>query len=325
MPATFVARPADDALLDRASLTDADNPFLTSRYLASQRTLGRDGWLLSIEDAGAMHDAALCFLERGRIRSTFVMPSSPPVPLDSPLWAGVESFITDRGVTDVELSTFATPESRIPPMRGEVQRIERTEFAMPLPDAEILSRVSKSHRERISKGRRKGLIMRRDHSDGAIDAHVALHINSMDRRKSRGEDVSLDFERAGSAALLSAGAGELYQAMLGDHVASSLLVLRSVKGAYSESSGNSREGMGIGASHFLRYETAVTLQAEGIEIFYLGGARTHEEGLRSFKAGFGTTLIDTHSVTAYVGGPLRQKLSAAIQKLRSAGKPDDAS
>ncbi len=324
MPASFVARPADDTLLERASLTDADNPFLTSRYLASQRTLGRDPWLLSLEDAGAMHAAALCFLERGRIRTTLIIPSSPPVPLDSPFWAGVASFVADRGVTDLELSTFATPESRIPPMRGEVERIERTEFAMPLPDAEILSRVSKSHRERISKGRRKGLLVRRERSDEAIDAHVALHINSMDRRKSRGEEVSLDFERAGSAALLASGAGDLYQAMLGDHVASSLLVLKSVKGAYSESSGNSKEGMGIGASHFLRYETAVTLQAEGIEIFYLGGARTHEEGLRSFKAGFGTTLIDTQSVTAYVGGPLRHKLSAAIQKLRSAGNPDEA-
>ena len=165
--------------------------------------------------------------------------------------------------------------------------------------------------------------MRRDHSDAAIDAHVALHINSMDRRKSRGEDVSLAFERAGSAALLASGAGELFQAMLGDHVASSLLVLRSKTGAYSESSGNSKEGMGIGASHFLRYETALALQTEGIEIFYLGGARPSEEGLRSFKAGFGTTLIDTQSVVAYLGGALRHKLSAVIQRVRSASGPGE--
>ena len=319
MAGTFVARAADVALLDRASLTDSDNPFLTSRYFQSQRSLGRDAWLLSLEDAGAMTSAALCFLERGRMRTTFVIPSSPPMPLESTFWGGVQSFIAEHGVTDVELSTFATPESRIPSMRGETERIERTEFAMPLPDAELLSRISKSHRERISKGRRTGLVVRRESSDAAIDAHVALHINSMDRRRSRGEDVSLAFERAGSAALLGSGSGELYQAMLGDHVASSLLVLKAVKGAYSESSGNSEEGMGIGASHFLRYETAVTLQAEGIELFYLGGARAHEEGLRSFKAGFGTTLIDTQSVTAYVGGPLRKKLSNIADRLRSLG------
>ena len=73
MPETFSARAADEAALERASRTDPDNPFLTARYLRSQRMLGREGWLLSLEDAGAMHAAALCFLERGRFaaRSRF--------------------------------------------------------------------------------------------------------------------------------------------------------------------------------------------------------------------------------------------------------------
>jgi hypothetical protein len=319
----FVARPADDAALERASLTDADNPFLTARYLQSQRSLGREGWLFSVESGGAMDAAALCFLERGRIRRTLTMPSAPPVGDDSPFWSGVRAFVAEHGVTDLELSTFASPESRIPAWPGETERIDRTEFAMELRDVDLLARVSKSHRERVSKGRRKGLVVRRENSAQAIDAHVALHINSMDRRKSRGENVSLAFERDGSAALLASGAGELFQAMLGDHVATSLLVLRSKTGAYSESSGNSKEGMGIGASHFLRYETAVTLQTEGIEIFYLGGARPSEEGLRAFKAGFGTTLIDTQSVVAYLGGPLRHKLSAVMQRVRFGSGPGE--
>ena len=192
------------------------------------------------------------------------------VATDSPFWSGVRAFIAEQRITDLELSTFASPESAIPHWPGELERIDRTEFAMPLKDVELLPRVSKSHRERISKGRRKGLIVRRDSSDAAIDAHVALHINSMERRKSRGEHVSLEFERAGSAALLASGAGELFQAMLGDHVASSLLILRSSTGAYSESSGNSKEGMGIGASHFLRFESALALQAEGVGNFLSG-------------------------------------------------------
>ena len=324
MSATFHARSADDAALERASLTNADNPFLTARYLQSQRSLGREGWLFSVESADTMEAAALCFLERGRIRCTLTIPSAPPVADDSPFWSGVRAYVAEHGVTDIELSTFASPESRIPPWPGETERIDRTEFAMELRDVDLLARVSKSHRERVSKGRRKGLVVRRENSAQAIDAHVALHINSMDRRKSRGENVSLEFEREGSAALLASGAGELFQAMLGDHVALSLLVLRSKTGAYSESSGNSKEGMGIGASHFLRYETAVTLQSEGIEMFYLGGARPTEEGLRAFKAGFGTTLIDTQSVVAYLGGPLRHKLSAVIQRVRSAAKPGDS-
>jgi len=318
--ASFIARPADDEALERASLTDADNPFLTVRYLQSQRSLGREGWLFSVESADVMDAAALCFLERGRIRRTLTIPSAPPVPADSPFWTGVRAYVAEHGVTDLELSTFASPESRLPEWPGETERIDRTEFAMVLRDVDLLARVSKSHRERVSKGRRKGLVVRRENSSEAIDAHVALHINSMDRRKSRGENVSLAFEREGSAALLASGAGELFQAMLGEHVASSLLVLRSKTGAYSESSGNSKEGMGIGASHFLRYETAVTLQAEGIEIFYLGGARPSEEGLRAFKAGFGTMPIDTQSVVAYLGGSLRHKLSDVIQRVRTVSK-----
>ena len=317
MPDNFLARPATEEAVERASIADLDNPFLTARYLRSQRMLGREGWLLSLDDAGAMCAAALCFLERGRLRRTLTIPSCPAIAADSPFWSGVRAFIADQRITDLELSTFASPESTIPHWPGELERIDRTEFAMLLKDVELLPRISKSHRERISKGRRKGLVVRRDSSDAAIDAHVALHITSMDRRKSRGENVPLEFERAGPAALLASGAGELFQAMLGDHVASSLLMLRSSKGAYSESSGNSKEGMGIGASHFLRFESALALQAEGADIFYLGGVRPEEEGLRSFKAGFGTTPIDTQSVSAYVGGPVRRRLSSAIQWLRS--------
>jgi lipid II:glycine glycyltransferase (peptidoglycan interpeptide bridge formation enzyme) len=75
--------------------------------------------------------------------------------------------------------------------------------------------------------------------------------------------------------------------------------------------------MGIGASHFLRFECASTLQAEGVEVFYLGGVRPEEDGLGSFKAGFGTTPIETQSMSAYVGSPGRRHLSSAIQWLRS--------
>ena len=82
--------------------------------------------------------------------------------------------------------------------------------------------------------------------------------------------------------------------------------------------------MAIGASHFLRYETAATLQAEGIEMFYLGGARASEDGLRAYKSGFGTTPIETDAVTAYVGG----RCGAALRRgrvVRSATKPGQRS
>jgi hypothetical protein len=324
MSTSFFAREADESSLDGAAPTDPDNPFLVAPYLRAQLALGQGGWLLGVEDSGVVQAAALCFLRSGRIRRSLTVPSSPPVAVDSPFWSGLDAFCRERGITDLEISTFATPESVIPPMRGEAERIQRTEYALRLVGADLWAGVSKSHRDRIKKGRKNGLTVRREPSDAAIDAHVALHVTSMDRRKSRGEDVSLEFERSISAALLSAGAGELYQAMLGDHVASSLLVLRSRTGAYSESSGNSREGMNIGASHFLRYETALALQAEGIETFYLGGARAQEEGLRAYKSGFGTTPIETDAVTAYVGGRLRRGISTVVESIQGASKPGTA-
>jgi len=100
-----------------------------------------------------------------------------------------------------------------------------------------------------------------------------------------------------------------------------LLVLRSSTGAYFESGGNSSEGMSVGASHFLLYETAVSLQSERVEMFYLGGARIHEEGLRAYKAGFGAAPIDTDAVAAYMGGRLRRGLSAVVESIRGASKP----
>lgn len=324
MTASFFAHEADDASLDRAAPSDPDNPFLVVPYLRAQRALGQSGWLLGVEDGGEVVGAALCFLKSGRIRRSLTVPSSPPVAVDSPFWHGLDGFCREHGITDLEISTFASPESAIPPMRGEAERIRRTEYALSLAGVDLWAGVSKSHRDRIKKGRKNGLTVRREPSNAGIDAHVALHVTSMDRRKSRGENVSLEFERDVSAALLSAGAGELYQAMLGDHVASSLLVLRSRTGAYSESSGNSREGMNIGASHFLRFETAMALQAEGIEMFYLGGARSHEEGLRAYKSGFGTTPIDTDAVTTYVGGRLRRGVSAIVESIQGASKPRPA-
>jgi hypothetical protein len=314
---SFFVHPADAVTLGLASLTDPDNPFLTAQYMLAQRSLGHDVWIAGINDGDVMKAAALLMLKRGRLRRWLTIPASPSVADDSVFWLGLRSFCRTHGVTDLELSTFATPGSVIPPMPKEIQRVERTEFALRLADGvDLWAGLSRSHRDRVKKGRKNGLTVRRGRSAAAIDAHVALHINSMNRRKARGENVSLEFDRANPTALLASGAGELFQAMLGDHVASSLLVLRSPTGAYSESSGNSPEGMNIGASHFLRYETAVALQNEGVEVFYLGGVRAHEAGLRSYKSGFGTTPLPMCSVAVYLGNAFRRNLSTVADLLR---------
>ena len=221
----------------------------------------------------------------------------------------------------MEISTFASARASIPAMRGEEERIRRTEFELPLVGRDVYAGISGHHRARVRKARKSAVTMRRSVSDEALDAHLALQANSMARRRARHEDVPLEFVRADDAALLASGAGELYQAILHDEVASSLLILRSKSGAYFKSAGNSTKGMQVGASHFLVLESATSLQAEGVEVFFLGGARESEVGLRAFKSGFGSTPIDTEAVVAYVGGPLRRRVSAAVESIQRAVTP----
>jgi lipid II:glycine glycyltransferase (peptidoglycan interpeptide bridge formation enzyme) len=289
--------------------------------MRAQRALGTDCWLFGMEDAGAITAAALGLVRRGRILRSVDIPSAPDVDAGSTFWGGLDTFCRDEGITNLEISTFASPRSLVPQLRGEEERIQRTEFELPLAGKDLIDGLSSHHRTRVKKARKNGLTMRRAVSDDALDAHLALQANSMARRKARNENVPLEFARADDAVLLANGAAELCQAMLRGEVASSLLILRSSRGAYFASAGSSTEGMSLGASHFLVLETAMALQSEGVELFYLGGARPHEEGLRSFKSGFGSTPVDTEAVISYVGGRFRRRVSEAVESIQRAVTP----
>jgi hypothetical protein len=321
MAPSFFARRADDQSVDAASRTDSRNPFLTGAYMRAQRALGIDCWLFGIEDADTIKAASLGLLRRGRILRSVDIPSAPALAANSMFWSGLDTFCRDAGVTNLEISTFASPHSPIPALRGEEERIQRTEFELPLEGRDLFAELSTHHRTRVKKARKNGMTMRRAVSDEALDAHLALQANSMARRQARNENVPLEFARADDAVLLASGAGELHQAMLHDQVASSLLIVRSSSGAYFKSAGSSTEGMSVGASHFLVHETAMALQSEGIELFFLGGARQHEVGLRAFKSGFGSVPVDTEAVVAYVGGRFRRRVSAAVESIQRAITP----
>lgn len=317
MTPSFFAGKADDFLLDLAAATDPDNPFLVAPYMRAQRALGLDTWLLGEEISGTLRSAALGVMKSGRIRRSLTINSLPPIRVDSPFWRGLEDFCDAHGITDLELSTRGTPESVVPPIRGELERIARTEFVLPLAGRDIYAHMSNHHRAHVKKARKNGLTIRESQSPEALDAHIALHMHSMRRRRARGEEVPLEFARAGQLAYLESGAGSLCQAVLHDEVVSSLMILRSATGAYFESGGSSSEGMHIGASHFLLFETAVALKRQGAETFFLGGARPGEEGLRAYKSGFGALPVDTESVISYVGGRLRRRVSAAVESIRN--------
>ena len=321
MEATFSARRADERSVSDASRIDPHNPFLDAGYLRTQQALGIECWLFGIESAGRLQAAALGLIRHGRIFRSLEIPSTPGVDVESVFWSGLDAFCRDEKVTNLELSTFASPSVSIPPLRGEEARTPRTEYQLALSGRDVFAGLSSHHRARVKKARARGLTMRRAVSGEALDAHVALQSNSMARRRERHEDVPLEIGNAEDAALLANGAAELYQAMIGSDAASTLLIMRSSRGAYLKAAGSSPDGMRVGASHFLVLETAVALQSEGVEVFNLGGVRPEEEGLRAYKAGFGGTPVDSESVVAYVGGRLRRRVSAAVEKIQRVVTP----
>ncbi len=324
MKARFSAVRATSELADRFARVDSDNPFLAPSYLRAQQQLGLDCWLFAVEESGADRAAAIAVMKSGRLRRSLTIPSCPAVATDSSFWEGVTEFCREHGITDLELSTFGSPESSIPQLNGETERIRRTEFELSLPGRDLFSELSRHHRERVKKAQKHGVLLRRTRSTEAIRVHAALRSNSMTRRTARGERVPTNLEGGHAKALLASGAGELFQAIFGDEVASSLLILRSERGAYFESAGSSSEGMRIGASHFLVLETAIALQAEGLETFFLGGARPSEEGLYAYKSGFGPHPVDTELVTAYIGGPIRHRVSEMVESMQRVLRGDIA-
>jgi lipid II:glycine glycyltransferase (peptidoglycan interpeptide bridge formation enzyme) len=114
-------------------------------------------------------------------------------------------------------------------------------------------------------------------------------------------------------ALLASRAGEIFQAVDGDRVLSSILVLRSSTGAYYQSAGTSPEGMKVGASPFLISQVAGILRQEGVQIFNLGGAGEDNPGLQRFKAGFNVRQISLQAATFCPKSVSERKFHTALR------------
>jgi lipid II:glycine glycyltransferase (peptidoglycan interpeptide bridge formation enzyme) len=138
----------------------------------------------------------------------------------------------------------------------------------------------------------------------------------MVRRQSRGEAVSARITAHSFVAYTRHGAGELFQAMHDGKVLSSILVLLAERGGYYQSAGTSPAGMACGASHFLVYEIAQSLQNRAIELFNLGGTEPQNAGLARFKAGFGTTTVALEAATFFLGSPVQRRCIMMARLLR---------
>jgi len=312
--------PVTAELCDDASRLAPTNPMLTWPYVQAMSATGYRASMIGLSDGDRWMAAAVVFLRVGKLQRTLELVSLPRLPEPEVFWSGLVHYCRRQGVSQLSIGTFSSPEALIPPLPGEKSRTKRSEFVIDLPGVDLMAQMKKTHRYCVRQGENAGLRLRRTRDSAHCVEHLQVNQASMERRAKRGEQV----ESAGDAfprAALASGAAEMFQALRGDQVLSSSVVVRAPRGAYLHSSGSDPEGMKIGASPFLNFQIAKTLQTENCDIYNLGGANSQERGLWDYKTHFGTRRIDLEAVECDLGPRWRQKLSTLISFLRRPRDP----
>jgi len=294
-----------------------ENPFCTDPYVMAMQQLEYECWVIGIRADGVLQDATIGVVRHGRMSATLEIASLPAAAQRPTFWDGVYALSKRLKVTDLIVGTFGSLSFEVPPLRGEMSRKGRTEYVLVMENGDFAARLSSHHKNSIRKARSSGVMLRRcsGHPESLAD-HARMIGHSMERRAARGELVSTSPLVAKThRAYLESGAGELFQAVHNGHVVSSLLVLRSARTAYSQSTGTSPEGMRIGASPFLFHSMCVELNREGVRTVNLGGA-PEGSSLARFKAGFGAAEVKLCACACYVGPVWLKKLRTALRLAR---------
>ena len=313
----FFAVPAEQHLVEKLSELSPTNPFATWSFFQSKSRVGCDTWVLGLKDSsGEIATGCGAFLTFGRLNRTLNVQSSPRVGAESAFWEGLRQFCRERRVTTLIIGTFGSPAGvEVPQFGSDFTRRSRCEFVLDLT-GDLTSLLRSNHKRNVKKGHKAGLVVRRTCTPEAAIIHRNLMNQSLDRRRSRGENVGRTGPSPDHMAYLESGFGELFQAMHDDTVLSSVLVLHAPKGSYYHSAGTSPDGMAMGASHFLINHIAIEMSAEGREVLNLGGA-DEDSGLARFKEGFGATRVPLEAATYHLGEWWRAKLLQVIRLIRS--------
>jgi hypothetical protein len=312
----FVARlhPSSVALSECAALA-LENPFATEAYARFREVTGDQTWTFELRDGDRLVDGCVGFERTGRMNRSLEVASLPALPVDSPFWEGLLRACRRRHVTQLELNSFASTATAIPALPGESWRRARAEYVLDLDPDKPLD-LSTNHRRSLARARGRGLTIRRSVTGAAAAEHDELMRSSMVRRAARGEAVDVTSHEETTRLLLASGAGELFQAVDGDVVLSSVLVLRSATGGYYQSAGTSPAGMECGASPFLIASIAACLARDGARRFNLGGAGPDNPGLQRFKSGFGAREIPLEAAGCCPSGAWRVALAARALRWR---------
>ncbi|HKN85498.1 MAG TPA: GNAT family N-acetyltransferase [Nitrospiraceae bacterium] len=299
-----------------------DNPFLTFAYCEARRRLGDVPWSFTLRRHGEVTDACLGFMRQGALNKSLEVASLPPLHHADAFWSGLLNYCDTYAVSSLHIQNFGSADVRLPVLRSASTRKARSEYVLRLTDRDVIKAMRPSHRQRANRAAKAGLKIVQTSDVSRCAEHLRMMAASCRRRTERGEAVSIhetasiSYEAQVMEAYLTSGAGVLFQALRGDHVLSSALVLLAERGAYYQTSGTSSEGMSCGASHFLVSGIAQHLQADGKEVLNLGGVDETGSGLEEFKLGFGTERRDMEAAEFFVGHPLRRHMTVVLSKVR---------
>jgi hypothetical protein len=263
-----------------------ENPFCTLAYSTAQASMGVMNWLFVLRDGGGIVDACVGHLRTGRLCRTIEIESAPSVSADSSFWPYLFAWCKERRLSELQLGSFASATSQFPKSPFLIRRQERIEWILEL-QSDFESRFSAKHCHSIRKARAAGLEVIRTSDASAAPIHVELMNASSERRRDRGENVSVRDRAERYCLLTNSGAGMYFQACRGAEVLSSAYVLLSRSGAYCYSAGTSIAGTTLGASHLVMAQIASMLRDDGYTVFNLGGAGPENPGLQRFKRRFG--------------------------------------
>jgi len=310
-----IVDPGQEVVSQIAAL-DRDNPFATAEYLAVRKRLGAEGCAFVLTSDGAPVAGCLAFMTRGRMNSRIEITSLPVLPDPRLFWDGLFEFCKDQGISVLSTHTFGSTETSIAELSNRVALRRRSEYRLDLTQPDLWHGLNRRHQRLIKKAMKAGLEVRGSDDRTAREMHLQLANLSLDRRRGRGEVIDSQITAADVDAFLECGAGSIVQAVVGEQVYATMLVARSENGGYAQSSGTSTEGRDLGASHFLFYEVARRMKAEGARVFNLGGASDGSVGLEQFKLGLGAERIELESAEFYMGSPLKKFATGAISLLK---------
>ncbi len=301
------------SLIESLAAVDPANPLHTPEYAKAHESLGERVCLLGLYAGNDLVSGCLGFLSGWFLRGNLHIRSLPSLPEPETFWRGVLQSCRGLGVWGLQIDTYASPGAVIPRLPGELERRDRWEYVLDLECENVLDGMSTQHRRNISRAGKAGLSIRRTREASACTTHLELMEASTERRASRGEKVDPGHDSARPLALLASRSGEIFQAVIGEQVLSSILVLRSSQGAYYQSAGTLPEGMKLGASPFLVSQVAALLKQEGARVFSLGGAGVESPGLRRFKAGFGAREFELQAASFCPKSAAERRLRGALR------------